>query len=308
MAWPSEYDFLKDPAMDTDTKKLLLQGLLDEKKFAREAPMEQKRFWHNTPLMLALVGTITIAANGLVTYVQASRAASDTVTLEQLKSQLKDSEGRSAATRTAEASDAEAKRTATREEREFAFKIVEKELAKTGDSSARATVLLFLVRAGVLNGLNRDELEKMAVAQIERAGKDPSQIGIPPTLGRSSIRVEKPENVDFKKVIYAYDDGTLGGPPSLLLMYSTCERVHVDVDSRTFVPRISAISPLISMEGGPHDEAVWVSPLATWHVSGPKKGWGGNAIVEIFCGGQSVTEVATDFTPERVRDLLKPSK
>lgn len=202
MTLPSEYDFLKDPTLDADAKKALLQGLLEEKKFAREAPIERTRFWHNTPLVLALVGTITIAANGIVSYALASRTTSDTVTLEQLKSQLKDSENRSTAARAVEASDADARRNASKDEREFAFRIIERELSKTGNSSERATVLLFLVRAGVLNSLNRNELEKMAESDIRKAGKDPNVVGIPPTLGRTPTFFYQLDNLPWEYIAF----------------------------------------------------------------------------------------------------------
>jgi hypothetical protein len=91
MTLAPEFDFLKDTNLDAETKRALLQGLLDEKRFSREAAqkakevedaraveekrlsreaeqkaketeeakaLERKRYWHNTPLMLALVGTI----------------------------------------------------------------------------------------------------------------------------------------------------------------------------------------------------------------------------------------------------------
>src|SRR6516164_9471340 len=88
---PKEFDFLTDPSLDPEIKKTLLAGLLEEKRHARE----KKKLWHNTPLMLALVGTISVLANGLVAYVQAGRTTSDTITLKQLEAQLKESEERS---------------------------------------------------------------------------------------------------------------------------------------------------------------------------------------------------------------------
>src|SRR5262249_47736640 len=172
--------------------KALLAGLLGEKRHLQDQALEKKKLWHNTPLMLALVGTISVFANGLVAYVQAGRTISDTITLKQLEAQLKESEERSKADRehqlsqfkqemALQTSEADARRAATKEEREFAFKIIERELGKTGDSASRAEVLLFLVRAGILNSLNRLELEKMAIVQIKRSGKEGTEIGIPPT-------------------------------------------------------------------------------------------------------------------------------
>jgi hypothetical protein len=204
---PEEFAFLGQPDLDVETKKLLLTGLLEEQRHKRDLKLkaeeakasqdlERRKLWHNTPLMLALVGTISVFANGLVSYIQAARTASDTITLAQLTAQLKESESRSQAVReqqlsqlkqelTQQAADAEARRLATKDEREFAFKIIERELAKSGDSGSRAEVLLFLVRAGILNSLDRVELTKMAERQAERAGLRPADVGIPPTLGLS---------------------------------------------------------------------------------------------------------------------------
>lgn len=80
---PEEFDFLADDSVDKDTKKILLEALLEDRRYERDAvqkaketeesvAFEKTKFWHNTPLMLALVGTITVFANGLVAYVQAA--------------------------------------------------------------------------------------------------------------------------------------------------------------------------------------------------------------------------------------------
>lgn len=80
---PEEFDFLADDSVDKDTKKILLEALLENRRYERDAvqkangteesvAFEKTKFWHNTPLMLALVGTITVFANGLVAYVQAA--------------------------------------------------------------------------------------------------------------------------------------------------------------------------------------------------------------------------------------------
>ena len=226
---PKEFDFLTDPSLDPEIKKTLLAGLLEEKRHARDndlkvmeaqasQALEKKKLWHNTPLMLALVGTISVLANGLVAYVQAGRTTSDTITLKQLEAQLKESEERSKGDRERQlselkqqmgqqTSEAEARRAATKEEREFAFKIIERELGKTGDSASRAEVLLFLARAGILNSLNRPELEKMALVQIQRSGRNVQEIGIPPTLGMSEegYTFVNLESINLEKVIVIID-------------------------------------------------------------------------------------------------------
>jgi hypothetical protein len=107
---PKDFDFVTDPTLDPDLKKILLAGVIEERRHKRETALkardaqstqtlEQKRFWHNTPLILALVGTITVFANGLVSYVLAGRTTSDTLTTKQLDAQLKESENRSQADR-----------------------------------------------------------------------------------------------------------------------------------------------------------------------------------------------------------------
>jgi hypothetical protein len=113
--------------------------------------------------------------------------------MTQLRAQLGESEQRSQADRqrqltqlkqqlAEQSSEGEAKRVATKDERQFAFTIIQQELAKSSDQGGRAEILLFLARAGILNSLNRAELEKMATEQIKRAGREVA--GIPPTLGK----------------------------------------------------------------------------------------------------------------------------
>ncbi|WP_162917200.1 DUF2272 domain-containing protein [Dongia deserti] len=163
---------LKDADLDPELKKLLVEKLFDERNQRRTASLAQKQFWHNTPLVVALVGTITIAANAISGLVLSKDNAENTARLKQIESQLEE-QGKSA----------DASRETTKEERAFAYKIIEQELAKSGDMEGRAKVLLFLVRAGVLNSLNREELEKMALNDLKTLGKGSESVGIPPTLG-----------------------------------------------------------------------------------------------------------------------------
>lgn len=198
---PSLEHVLNDPSLDPDTRKILLQGIIEDNRARREAAskeieaqatraLESKRFWHNTPLVLALVGTITIFANGAVSFFLAQLATSGTVTVEQLKGQLKASEDRLAGERERDlaklrndlslvASDAEAKRTATRLEREFAFKIVETQLSRNITQEERAEVLLFLARAGIVSSLNVDALKEMAEKSLKNEGPRIPSLGEP---------------------------------------------------------------------------------------------------------------------------------
>src|SRR5215510_12990869 len=94
-AW--ELPFLKDENLDPELKKILLQKLLDERAQKvllsttqadkqEAADLERKKFWHNTPLVVALVGTITIFANGLVAFLQSQQAASNSIAIKELES------------------------------------------------------------------------------------------------------------------------------------------------------------------------------------------------------------------------------
>jgi len=98
-----QFDFLKDPSLDPGIKKILLEGLFDEKRAKIDAELkateaeesrvlENTKLRHNTPLILALVGTISVFANGLVTCFLAKGTLSNTVTLGQLKAQLKEND------------------------------------------------------------------------------------------------------------------------------------------------------------------------------------------------------------------------
>lgn len=290
-----------------------------EKEQART--LEQKRFWHNTPLMLALVGTISVLANGIVAYVQSSHTTVQTVTLKEFEAKLKESEKRSDDSREQQltllkqqiaqaSSDADAKRTASKEEREFAFKIIEKELSKAGDTTSRATVLLFLVRAGVLNSLNRAELEGMAEADIRNAGEDPSKIGIPPTLGRPTpLRTENPDKVSFSQVIHV--ESNMSAEPPLaeaIVTYSSCEQVVVKMDVATFISSYADRLKLVKF-GAPSkrlSNTFWVRPDAVDRdsVKPSPDGWAGKSVIGISCGGRSWATSAVEETLEEIREML----
>jgi hypothetical protein len=107
---------------------------------------------------------ITIAANALSSTILNNQNSRNSERLAVIEAQLSE-----------QGKGADASRQATKDERAFAFSIIEKELAKSSDMAARAGMLLFLVRSGILNSLNRNELEK--------TNADPSSAGIPKTLG-----------------------------------------------------------------------------------------------------------------------------
>jgi hypothetical protein len=277
-ALPSEFAFLKDPAVDTDVKKILLEGLLQEKAESRAATLknreseasqelEKKRFRHNTPLVLALVGTISVFANGIVTYVLASRTATDAITMKQLEARLLESEKRSEDARTQEftklkqqlteqAAEAESKRAATKDEREFAFKIIERELAKSTDTVGRAEVLLFLARAGILNSLNRVELEEMALVDITSAGKAPAQVGIPSTFGLPPVSFVPIESVSPDKVMMISEALSAAAGGAYTIIHTFDGEYNVREPARTMIERVGQVA--LARFDASNNHAVWI--------------------------------------------------
>jgi hypothetical protein len=124
----------------------------------------------STPLAVALTGLITLGGNFLFDYWTAGRTQS-----------LQEMSG-----------DADTRRKASADERQFQFRIVEKELGQSKSEAERAAILLFLVRAGVLNGLNAPELKSMAEASLKREGRELDSIGVP-SLGTR----QRPEDDSF---------------------------------------------------------------------------------------------------------------
>ncbi|WP_027530812.1 hypothetical protein [Bradyrhizobium sp. WSM3983] len=200
-----EFPFLKDPSVEPEFKKILLERQFEErarKELASQQAIDKRaadsleklKLRHNTPLVVALVGLITIGANSVVSYFQSKQATANSVTIEQVKGVINEAQKESDTKREAQiaqlksdlqesAANAEAARAASKDDRQFAYTIIQSELAKSTDIRARATVLLFLVRAGVLNGLKADQLKEMAEDDL-RSAKDPTNALIPPTLGR----------------------------------------------------------------------------------------------------------------------------
>jgi hypothetical protein len=157
----SKFGFLKDAGLSDDLKKFLIDKSLEADNSSWTRRLEEKKWRWSTPLAVALTGLITLGGNFFFDYWKAGRTQS----LEEMTTE------------------ADARRKASAEERGFEFKIVERELTQDDKSEGdRARVLLFLVRAGVLNGLNKDELTKMATASLEKEKINPNDIGVP-TLG-----------------------------------------------------------------------------------------------------------------------------
>jgi hypothetical protein len=188
-------ELLKDGTLPDAQKQFLLEKLFEERNQRREFALKQaqaqaadalgrKQFWHNTPLVVALVGTITIAANGISGWMLSSQNTENAAHLAAQTNKATERLKEIEATLGEQGRAADAEREANKDERAFAFKIIEVELAKSSDTKDRARVLLFLVRAGILNSLNRNELEQMALNDL--GATEAANVGIPPTLGSAS--------------------------------------------------------------------------------------------------------------------------
>src|SRR5262245_37806249 len=161
------FPFLKDAGLSDDLKKFLVEKSIEAGNAAWTRQFEVRKWRWSTPLAIALTGVITVAVNFVFDHYRAQQAQV-----------LQDRSG-----------DSEAKRKAGAAEREFEFKIVERELSQSKSEAERASVLLFLVRAGVLNGLNSAELKAMAEAKLEalrKEGKPADAILIPPLASRTT--------------------------------------------------------------------------------------------------------------------------
>jgi hypothetical protein len=330
---PKDFDFVTDPTLDPDLKKILLAGVIEERRHKRETALkardaqstqtlEQKRFWHNTPLMLALVGTITVFANGLVSYVLAGRTTSDTLTTKQLDAQLKESENRSQADRerqftefkqqlSQQTSDADARRLATKDERDFAFKVVQEGITKGTDLYAQVQQLLLLAQAGLVNTLDGDGLEKLLRAQCEKAAKGCTDVAIKETVVRARFApFDFPEvsldKINFEKVIMIANASPDGRAPY----------TEIRQDHDAFYVRETAEVVLRRLAGGasfvtltrPNGTAIWVKSSIITVVQTPPDGvyvQNTNAELRIGAGRQGVKEDAGTVAARLKPPLVK---
>jgi len=172
MSFTDGLEFLTDDRLDNQVKASLLQGVLEQRRYMREAA-ERKRWWHNSPLVLAIVGIVSVLASGAIAYIQGNRTDSATLTLKEFESKL----NTQTAVLTTELAKNKAASDAALENskrmQDFEYRVIEKLLDKS--DAERANVLLSLVRAGMLIGLNQEESKKMAAPlNIEGAA---SQVG-----------------------------------------------------------------------------------------------------------------------------------
>lgn len=218
---------IKDNDIDLELKKVLIDKIHDERRYELSTKSENKRFWHNTPLVVSLVGVLTIASNTLASY-----------TLKNLDSGV------------ATAKDQQA----------FAFRLIEKELSKTDDANARAKVLLFLVKAGVLDSLNKSELELMARADLSRTELKNISVGIPPTLGSkaSVYNLASPKyDVRQSQVMYKI----------LLLAVNEINKNIDENESFEEVEKYFSIIPNVNISEAKLRDLPWSAALTSWLIN-----------------------------------------
>jgi hypothetical protein len=163
----SRFTFLKDESLSDELKKFLVEKSMEARNVVWTRQMEERKWRWSTPLAIALTGAITVAVNFLFDYWRANHTQSIQERVGELDAQRK-----------AEAA-----------ERELEYRIVERELSDNDKAEGdRARVLLFLVRAGVLNRLDAGELRAMAQASLDKlkneGDEEPVSIGVP-ALGAS---------------------------------------------------------------------------------------------------------------------------
>ncbi|MEM0950051.1 MAG: hypothetical protein AAGK37_21835 [Pseudomonadota bacterium] len=133
----------------------------------RIASDNKKTAW-NTPIVASLAALLTLAATFVFDTLTADQTTKNAITVQEVRQELELSEARLKQQLEADANENLARLEAEAREREFQYEIVRSELANAEKSNAeRASVLLFLVRAGVLASLNERELSAMAQEQRE---------------------------------------------------------------------------------------------------------------------------------------------
>lgn len=139
----------------------------------RKLDLERRKFFWNTPLVVALTGLITLSATFVFDRLTKRDETANTLTISQVTSALEASEARLTQQLQEEMKRTEAELAASAEERKFQYEIVKSEFSDTQKTNVqRADVLLFLVRAGVLKQLDAEELRKMAEEQKQNPKAD----------------------------------------------------------------------------------------------------------------------------------------
>lgn len=176
----SDIDLLANEAIPEAVRLAIAQSILakDADQSAQvleheKIALERRKFIWNTPLVAAMAGLITLTATSFFERLSGRNDTLNAITLEDFRQELKESEARLQQQLKLEAEKSSADLEALSNERQFQYEIVKAELSnESKTNSDRAAILLFLVRAGVLNTLNRNELQAMAEEQIRNPDQD----------------------------------------------------------------------------------------------------------------------------------------
>lgn len=175
---------LKDNELPEAIKESLLTQFFAERREMATSHLEKeklafekKKFRWNTPIVATLTGILTLGVTYVfdvwkaenktdLAVVEGAEQTKNTITLEQLKAEIAESETRLTQSFQERQKKTEAEYTALAEERAFQFNLVKEQLATKIDQSERARVLLFLAKSGILSTLNVSYLEELANEQL----------------------------------------------------------------------------------------------------------------------------------------------
>ncbi len=149
----NEIDSILRRKMSDEMKQKLIDVIHEREQTARNRAIEHRQWRYSTPLAIALTGLITLAGNFAFNALQARNESGLALRME---------------------------------ERRFQLQLMKDELSQRETERERASVLLFLVRAGVLDGLNETALREMAEATLR--DNDADALTAPPTIPRFAPR------------------------------------------------------------------------------------------------------------------------
>lgn len=190
-------NLLTNQEIPTEVRQVLAETLFSREERREQLRLdtdklaaENRRFYWNTPLVAAVAGLITLSATFVFDSFTSDKTTENTITLEQVRKELELSEARLKQELDAASEENLARLEAQAKEREFQYEIVRSELTNDQKSNAeRASVLLFLVRAGVLSSLNEEQLSAMA----EEQRQNPTETIIPSLTAPRENNVETTE-------------------------------------------------------------------------------------------------------------------
>lgn len=246
----SELEILSNEKIPETVREKLASAFVEKGRSDSDRELERERLklerWRSLG-STQLVAAVCLFLGALGTYyVDSFYAQEETeqqITIDQVRGEITESEVRSRQELELNTRKSLAQLEAEAREREFQYEIIRSELADFDKSTAdRAAVLLFLVRAGVLNSLNEDEIRKMAEQQVQ----EPDTAIVPKlTSGReldvqvSQIDAICPAEINFRN----YDVELVQERPGTFYYRAT---VEADGD----IPEDCALVPVATDAGG----------------------------------------------------------